>query len=76
MYVYSAVADGWMNPGPNYVPWTLTSPNRATAAQMLEILRRLDEIDKKLGAKDCKLNESEKIAFEKKLKRRAAQKAK
>ena len=71
MCVYSAVAGGWMNPGPNYVPWTPSHPDPATAAQMLEILRRLDEIDKKLGAKDCKLNESEKVAFEKKLQERA-----
>ena len=72
MCTYSMVVDGWRDrQGPNFIPWTPNYPDPGTAQQMLEILRRLDEIDKKLGAKDCKLNESEKIAFEQKLQERA-----
>jgi hypothetical protein len=70
MCATSMVMDQWMRPGSlNYVPF----PNidSATAAQMLEVIKRLEEIDKRLNAIDCKLDKPRKDGFKKKLRRRA-----
>jgi hypothetical protein len=70
------VINDWMK-GPNRIddfdPYKrlpeLITPS--LAQQMLEVLKRLDEIDKKLNALDCKLKEPEKARIVRKLKRRA-----
>jgi len=61
-------------PNPNYVPWTQQFPTPDIAAQMLDVLQRLEKIDKALGALDCKLEAREKTALKRKLKRRATRK--
>lgn len=71
---YSMLAREWSTPNqPNFVPFTVTSPSPELAGQMLEVLRRLDEIDKKLGLLDCDDVAKDKIV--KKLKKRANQKS-
>lgn len=73
MCAVSMVVDGWRNPqSPNHIPWKQVEPD--TASQMLEVLKRLDAIDKAVGAIDCKLKELEKQKFIKKLKRKAKKK--
>lgn len=83
MCTYSLVVDDWMNPrSPNNIPDfspfkqlpALITPD--IAKQMLEVLRRLDALDKRLGLHECKLNELEKSKIVKKLKRRATRKRK
>lgn len=70
MCVYSFIADQWTRPGPNqipgYQPWLPlpSSVDSNLARDMLEILKRLDKIDKKLNAKDRLLNADEKKHFE------------
>lgn len=77
----SYVAEQWQTPGaPNSVPgWSpgmplpqLITPD--TAQQMLEVLRRLDELDKKLGALECKLKAQAKKRLIGQLTRRARKK--
>lgn len=75
MCAYSVVVHDWQNKqSPNYIPWTQSWPTPPVAQEMLEIMKRLDELDKKLGAIDCRLTEKEKVKFELKVKRRAKQK--
>ena len=70
MCAVSMVVDGWLNPQqPNYVPFHQI--DQATARQMLEVIKRLEEIDKRLNAIDCKLDKPIKDGFKKKLRRRA-----
>lgn len=72
MCAVSIVTGGWIKPqSPNYVPWTTTTPDAATAAQMLKVIALLEQIDKKLDAKDCSLEAKEKAALKRKLARRA-----
>lgn len=69
------VYNDWNTPGsPNRIPWTPVSPTPDQAALMLEILRKLKELDEKLDARDCSATEKDKKAFEKKLKKRASKK--
>lgn len=61
---------------PNAIPWPMIQKDPELAAQMLEVLKRLEEIDKKLGLLDqCKVAEPEKKRIKAKL-RRIAKKAK
>lgn len=59
-------------PLPNYVPWTQSWPTPDVAKQMLEIIERLEKLDKAVGALNCKLEAKEKAAYKRKLARRAA----
>ncbi len=73
MCTYSMVAHEWNTPGqPNFVPFTTEYPSPDLAQQMLKVLERLDEIDKKLGFLDC--DDAAKEAIVKKLKKRASRK--
>jgi hypothetical protein len=70
MCAVSFMVDQWLNPQqPNYVPFHQI--DSVTASQMLEVIRRLEEIDKRLNAIDCKLDKPRKDGFKKKLRRRA-----
>lgn len=78
MCTVSMVITDWQNPSsPNHIPqWQPSQPlpyivTPDLAAQMLEVLKRLDAIDKKLGALDCKLKEPAKKKIISQLKRRA-----
>lgn len=72
MCAVSNVVGPWTTPmDPNYIPWTKQLPTPDTAAQILDVIRRLEALDKKLGAIECKLEEAEKEKFKKKLRRRA-----
>lgn len=63
---------------PNFLPtYPLPSPSPVTpeiAKQMLDILAKVDDLDKKLGRIDCKLNEIEKKAYVEALRKVANQK--
>lgn len=63
-------------PPPNAIPWPLIQQDPALAAQMLEVLKRLEAIDKRLGlVEQCKVAAPEKKKIKAKL-RRIAKKAK
>jgi len=69
MCAVSMVIGDWTNPrGPNWIPQEKIDPS--TAIQMLEIIKRLDALDKKLGFVDCKIEELEKQRFIKGLKQK------
>lgn len=64
------------NPPPNSVPWPLIQQDPKLAQQMLEVLKRLEAIDKRLGlVEQCKVAAPEKRKVKAKL-RRIAKKAK
>lgn len=61
---------------PNAIPWPMIQKDPDLAAQMLEVLQRLESIDKKLGLlQQCKVAEPEKRKVKARL-RRIAKKAK
>lgn len=61
---------------PNQIPWPTIQKDPDLAAQMLEVLKRLEAIDKKLGLlEQCSVAEPEKRKVKEKL-RRIAKKAK
>ncbi len=71
MCAVSLVVDAWRDTrNPNFIPFTLQSPDADLARQMLEVIRRLDAIDKKLGLKDCKLSAATKDELIAELERR------
>lgn len=56
MCAVSMVMGGWTDPiGPNYIPLPTIQQDTDLAKKMLEIIKKLDEIDRKVGAKDCSL---------------------
>jgi hypothetical protein len=76
MCTVSMVIKDWQegpNRIPDFTPWQRLPPviTPELAQQMLEVLRRLDAIDKRLNALDCALKEPEKAKIVRKLKRRA-----
>lgn len=72
MCAVSMITQQWTQPGQlNYVPWTQQFPDPKLAQQMLDVIERLEKIDKALNAIDCKLEVKEKTAFKRKLKQRA-----
>lgn len=76
MCAVSNVIGPWTQPSdPNYIPWSKQFPPRDTAAQMLDIIQRLEALDKKMGAIECKLEEAAKKKFKRKLQRRASKKS-
>lgn len=63
-------------PGPNAVPWPTIQSDPQLAQQMLDILAKLEAIDKRLGQlEQCKVTAKEKRALKQKL-RRIAKKTK
>lgn len=72
MCAVSTVMQPWTAPrSPGYITWSPTTPDPATAEQMLKVIELLEMIDKKLSAKDCALEAKDKAKFKAKLKRRA-----
>ena len=72
MCTVSLVIPTITNPiSPNYIPWTPLTPTPAEASLLWEALRRLEELDRRLGLVECQLQEHDKVAFMRKLKRRA-----
>lgn len=72
MCAVSMVIEGWRQPSsPNYVPFTQQYPDPETALRMLEILEKLDAIDKRLGKLECLTEEGIKEGFLQRLKERA-----
>jgi hypothetical protein len=62
-------------PPPNAIPWPQIEKDPNLAAQMLEVLKRLEAIDKRLGLiEQCKVAEPEKKKVKARL-RRIAKKA-
>lgn len=72
MCMLSLVVEGWTNPGPNQITWTPNYPTVDMAKQMLDIMVRLDAIDKKLGALDCLVEAKAKRKLRIKLRKRAS----
>ena len=63
------------NPGPNAIPWDRINNDPKLAQQMLEVLKKLEAIDKRLDAlEQCKVAEPEKKAIKRRLKKIAASK--
>jgi hypothetical protein len=73
MCAVSMVMDQWQNPTlPNYIPPLQWQSDPVLARQMLEVLQRLEAIDKKLGLLErCKFSKPVKDGFKKKLRRAA-----
>ena len=68
MCTTSAVINDWFNPRqPNFVPWPQI--DQGVAMQMLEVIRRLEAIDKRLDAIECRAEAKQKKAIKRKLKR-------
>jgi tetrahydromethanopterin S-methyltransferase subunit G len=63
-----------LNPSPNAIPWPTIQADPALAAQMLEVLKRLEAIDKRLDNIDCKVEKDSKKKITTKLKRIAKKK--
>lgn len=62
-------------PGPNAIPWPIIQQDPTLAAQMLELLKKLEAIDKRLGMlEQCKVTAREKKNLKARL-RRIAKKA-
>lgn len=75
MCTVSMVLDSITTPhNPNYMKWTRQYPTPDVALQLIEVIQRLDKIDKQLGLLDCKIEARAKKQFMKKLERRAAKK--
>lgn len=68
MCAVSMISDAWRNPQhPNYIPPTRYENDWEFANMMRDILRRPGDIDKMVGARDCKFTKAEKRVFEDKL---------
>lgn len=64
-----------IEPGPNAVPWPVIQQDPALAQQMLEILAKLESIDKRLGQlEQCKVTREQKKSLKRKLRRIAKRK--
>jgi hypothetical protein len=57
---------------PNYLNWTASYPAPNVAQQLLDVIARLEKIDKRMGLIECALEVKKKRAFKAKLRRRAA----
>lgn len=87
MCAVSMMVDAWQTwPKPTVSPWLpqavpyfppvdFNKPDPETAKQMLEILAKLEALDKRLGLIDCKIEQAVKDKFVRKLKRAAAKKS-
>ena len=65
-----------LQPGPNSIPWPLIQQDPKLAEQMLEVLKRLEAIDKRLDKMEqCKVAEPAKKKLRKQL-REIARRAK
>ena len=57
-------------PGPNYIPWPTVQADPALAVQMLELLKKLEAIDRRLGMlEQCKVTRREKKILKDRLRR-------
>ncbi len=57
-------------PGPNAIPWPLIQQDPALAPQMLEVLKKLEAIDKRLGQlENCKVTVKDKKNLKARLRR-------
>lgn len=63
-----------LNPSPNAIPWPTIVADPRLAQQMLEVLARLEAIDKRLNNIDCKVEKASKKKIVAKLKRIAKKK--
>jgi hypothetical protein len=71
MCATSAIIETWRQPqSPNYIPWRTVVSDPALAQQMLDIIKRLEAIDKRLGLMEqCKLSAKDKKNFKRRLTR-------
>jgi len=68
----SAIIDQWTNPRlPSFVPWTPVSPSPNLAQEMLTVISKLEDIDRRLKQTECKLEAALKTKFKRRLQRRA-----
>lgn len=63
MCVTSQVVDVWRQPGPNQIHWPSVQRDPVLAAQMLEVLQKLEALDQRLGTVECKVDKSVKDAL-------------
>ena len=63
-----------LTPSPNSIPWPTIVADPTLAAQMLEVLKRLEAIDKRLNNLDCKVEKEQKVKITRALKRIAKKK--
>lgn len=74
MCTVSMVIGDWTDRhSPNFLDMYRHPPTPDLALKMLEVIQRLDEIDKRLGLLDCKVKEPEKEIFIRKLRELADQ---
>lgn len=73
MCAVSMIMDQWRQPGTaNFIPMQQWMHDPVLASQMLEVLKNLEAIDKRLGLlEQCKYSKPEKDGFKKKLRRAA-----
>lgn len=71
MCAVSNTIQTWTTPSsPNYIPWTVIQNDAQLAAQMLEVIKRLEAIDKRLGLMEqCLVAEPEKKAIKRRLRK-------
>jgi hypothetical protein len=71
MCAVSMIMEGWRQPmSPNFVPWPTVVADPMLAQQMLEVLKRLEALDKRLGLMEqCKVSMKDKKNFKAKLAR-------
>lgn len=86
MCTYSMVVSDWHHPtwpihpgdvpatpSPNSIPWPTVQHDPALAQQMLEVLRRLEDIDKRLQKIECICTDDEKRRLREELQKIADQ---
>lgn len=73
MCAVSMVMETWQAPAsPNFIPWPTVQSDPLLAQRMLEVLQKLEAIDKRLGLlEQCKVSEKDKRAYKAKLRRAA-----
>ena len=78
MCVVSMVVGGWGTPGSNnyfnFSEWQNNPLGPSVSRDMLEVLKKLEELDKKMGLKECAVEEKEKDSFKKRLQKLADKK--
>lgn len=69
MCVVSMIYDYYHQPQRYQTVWPVVQNDPALAAQLLEVIKRLEAIDKRLGDIECKVERKKKAALKRDLKR-------
>lgn len=72
MCTVSMVVGTLTNPAStNFIPWGPLTPTPDVSKRLLDVIDRLEKIDKRLGLIECSVEAKKKRAFKAKLRRRA-----